>query len=51
MPRIDWGVGVVLSVFVVVTVLLFRVAFGVGDRKRDRAELRRSAKRAERVRE
>jgi hypothetical protein len=48
--RVDWGVGVVVAVFLVISIALFRVAFGVGDRKRERAELRRSARRAERVR-
>lgn len=47
MPRIDWAVGILITFFLVVSVLLLRIAFGVGDRRRDRAELRRSAQRAE----
>lgn len=51
MPRVDWLVGALITFVAVVTILLFRVVFGAGDRKRDRAELRRSAKRAAEVRE
>lgn len=42
--------GVILS-GIVLQIFLFRVAFGAGDRKREREELRRSAKRAEPERE
>jgi hypothetical protein len=52
--RIDlWLVGGLIATFVVVTAFLFWVAFGGGDRRRERlerAELRRAAKRAEEVR-
>lgn len=51
MPHIDWVAGVLIAFFVVVTILLFRVVFGSGDSKREREELRRSAKRAAEVRE
>jgi hypothetical protein len=51
MPRIDWFVGALVTFFLAISIWLFRVAFGVGDRKREREELRRSAKRAEAGRE
>ena len=47
MSDIDWVVGVLLTAVLLLTVWLFRLAFGIGDRKREREELRRSAKRAE----
>lgn len=46
MTGADWAVGALLTFVLVLTVMLCRLAFGFSDRKRDRAELRRSAKRA-----
>lgn len=46
----NWFAAAVSVLFLVVSVLLFVVAFGVGDRKREREELRRSAERAQQVR-
>lgn len=50
MTRADWLIGLLVTFFGVVSVLLFVVAFGVGNRKREREELRRSAERAQQVR-
>lgn len=47
MTREDWLVGVLCTIVVLVaTALLLKMTFGFGDRRRDREELRRSAKRA-----
>ncbi len=46
MPGAALVVWVLVAVFLVLTVWLFRVAFGVGDRRRERDELRRAAERA-----
>lgn len=45
MSYVDWWIGLLLTIVLVLTVVLLRLAFGVGDRKRDRAELRRAARR------
>lgn len=50
MTYVDWWIGALVTIVGVLTYVLLRITFGWGDRKRDRDELRRSAKRAEGVR-